>query len=597
MRNRSIILKIFIILVVSFTFFIGIILFFQTSYFEEYYLKEKNVEIKKNLHSFINLYENSTWNKQDLKIKTRVFEQTNNVKIGIFDKSNRMLNEDIYEISIEDYSGEIFKIQLNALISNENTVYPEIQIGSIMNSEGYILEDSKFYPYKIDVNGKNWIDMSLKYFYDIENKYPLKISGTVVNFVMPSFEDRIRGINTKNLWGALDYWNTIKSKEARKKLSENNDGYFTFVYNNNYDNSKNTIIVSKVNKSNKEYTCLVYETHSSVVEAIKVLKKYYVLIFGGAFILVCIISIVFSFLIANPLIHIDKMAKKMAKLDFDEKIKVNSNDEIGSISRSLNILSSNLKKSIDDLTEANLKLKKDVDRGLEHESMRKDFISSISHELKTPLGIIKGYSEGIKDEIDIENTDKYIDIILDEVDKMDNLINDMLDLSKLTLGYQELVKTTFCINELIHDTSEKFNKKILEKNIKFNYSSNGIYYDTYSDKRRIEQVITNLLSNAIRYTYSSTVINIILEKDLEDPERVLCRINNETNVISDEALNKIWEKFYRIEKSRNKVIAGTGLGLAIVKNILEIHGCSYGVRKIDGRIEFYFTLNIVGESR
>jgi len=436
--------------------------------------------------------------------------------------------------------------------------------------------------------------MSLKYFYKIESEYPVKINGTVVKYMMPSVDDRVRGIDTKNLWGALDYWNDIK-----KNIDLNSDekyDYHVFTYNNIYDNNKSTVIVAPIRKNKVTYTALVFQSHENVIEALNILKSYYALIFFSAFVLTVVISGIFSLLISKPLVHIDKIAKRMANMDFDAEIKIKSNDEIGSISKSLNTLSSKLKVSILELKDANKKLKEDIDKERELEIMRRDFISSVSHELKTPLGIIRGYSEGIKDKIDIENTDKYIDIILDEALKMDNLINEMLDLSKLTLGYQELEKTTFCVNELIYEVTEKFSKKIEEKNIKFSYNSNGIYYDTYSDKVRIEQVIKNLVSNAIRYTYSSTIINIILEKDKDDPERIVCRINNEANVISDESLNKIWEKFYRIDKSRNKTIAGTGLGLAIVKNILEVHGCSYGVRKVGkNRIEFYFTLNIVGE--
>ena len=239
------------------------------------------------------------------------------------------------------------------------------------------------------------------------------------------------------------------------------------------------------------------------------------------------------------------------------------------------------------LRAANQKLQLDIERERQVELMRKEFISGISHELKTPLGIIKGFAEGIKDGIAKNKTNFYIDVILDEVDKMNSLVLDMLDLSRLQLASYKLVIIDFDMLPLIYEIKSRFSNKLMDKKLSVEINSEFDKIMVQGDERRIEQVMSNFISNAIRHSYKNQTINIYLSKE---EDNMIFSIKNIGDRIPNEKLNKIRNRFYRVEESRTKEDGGTGLGLAIAKNILELHGSSFGVRNIDDGVEFFFNI-------
>jgi len=336
----------------------------------------------------------------------------------------------------------------------------------------------------------------------------------------------------------------------------------------------------------------VVASQQPVLESLQVLQSYYIYVLLGAVLVSLLMSYLFSVVVTKPLIVINEKAKDMANLNFDDYIDITSYDEIGSLSVSLNTLSYNLKKSLTDLQEANIKLVEDIERERRIELMRKEFISGVSHELKTPLGIVKGFAEGIKDGIAKEKTDVYIDIILDEVDKMNALVLDMLDLSRLQLTSYRLVLSTFDIIDMAHDVKDRFTNQLAEKELLVKIESNEDVIVVEGDYRRIEQVMVNYVSNAIRHSYRGEEIQIELQKK---NGRVLIAVKNNGDIIPDEKLSKIWNRFYRVEESRAKTDGGTGLGLAITKNILELHGSYFGVENTENGVVFYFDLEISEE--
>lgn len=225
-------------------------------------------------------------------------------------------------------------------------------------------------------------------------------------------------------------------------------------------------------------------------------------------------------------------------------------------------------------------LYKIYEKQIQLEKNRRELTSSIAHELKTPLGIIKAYSESIKENISERKRDYYLDVIIDETDKMDKLVLEMLDLSKLESRAYELKKEAFCINELFSKILKKNEKLLNDKNIKINYKSDEIY-EIEGDYFRLEQVIDNLLSNAMNHAKEK--INITIEN------RVVT-IENDGEHISEDKINLIWDMFYKEDESRERSERRSGIGLAIVKNILELHNMEFGALNTEFGVKFWFKI-------
>lgn len=332
----------------------------------------------------------------------------------------------------------------------------------------------------------------------------------------------------------------------------------------------------------------VFTSKSSLI-----LKKYVIYIIIASIICILILSAIFSYLITKPIIGINKVASKMINLDFSSKCNVKSDDELGNLSKSLNYLSGKLNDTIENLYLANNQLKKDLDLQKELDLLRKDFIASVSHEFKTPITLIKGYTESLKDDVaeEYEREDIY-NIITTEVDKMDRLIQDLLDLSQMETDRYTLNITEFYIDELLEYIIKKYILLLKEKNINFEVLIEGKDILVSGDSFKIEQVITNFLNNAINYTEKNKKITVCLKKE---DSLVYFSVENEGKNIPDEDIKKIWEKFYRVDKSRNQNSGGTGLGLAICKVILDHHKSIYGAKNTPTGVKFYFKLHYLNK--
>lgn len=358
----------------------------------------------------------------------------------------------------------------------------------------------------------------------------------------------------------------------------------TYVFESKVYNMKNIVSVVP-NKSTNEYIFAI-SSFTPITEASDVMKGIFIYVFIGGVILVLIMAFIYSNMITKPLVKINKAASKMANLDFDEKCNINSEDEIGSIGRSLNFLSNNLNNALNSLKSANEKLKKDIEKEKTLEKMRKEFIAGVSHELKTPVGLIEGYAEGLKDNIVTSKEDReyYLNVIIDEASNMGNLISDMLDLSQLESGNFKLNKMEMDLGDLVWKCYQKYYTIFNEKGIELDI--NVVNANIFADKYRIEQVLNNYINNAMKYVKNKITINMV-EKEKE----VMVQVINDGEKISEDELDKIWDKFYKVDKSRNRKAGGTGLGLSIVKNIIELHHGKYGAANIEEGVEFYFSLN------
>jgi two-component system, OmpR family, sensor histidine kinase VanS len=344
-------------------------------------------------------------------------------------------------------------------------------------------------------------------------------------------------------------------------------------------------VINITPNNEKEEVIFALSSLQPVNEAVSVIEKLYVYFCIAALFFIIILSLINSKMIAKPLIRINRVSKKMAQFDFSEKCAVTSEDEIGSVADSLNFLSENLYNALNSLKQANAKLEEDIEKERQLERMRKEFVASVSHELKTPISLIDGYAEGLKDDI-FEGADRdyYLDIIIDETKKMGNLVSDMLDLSQLESGYFKLNKDEFNLADLIRFTLNKYETMIKEKNISMAIRLlEGVR--VYADWNRLEQVITNFITNAIRHVNDNGDIYVnMVDMDKE----ISVEFENTGSSIPEEELLKVWDKFYKIDKSRNRSLGGTGIGLSIVKNVLALHSYTFGAFNTEAGVKFYF---------
>lgn len=297
----------------------------------------------------------------------------------------------------------------------------------------------------------------------------------------------------------------------------------------------------------------------------------------------------FSSRFTRPILQLNEIAQAMSKLDFSKKYIVESTDEVGQLGSSINSLSDQLDEAISELTEANNKLKEDIERERRIDKMRKEFISNVSHELKTPIALIQGYAEGLKLNVneDEENRNFYCDVIMDETDKMNRLVKDLLDLSQIESGYFKIEKTEFDISGLIDSILDKYRPILAERNIILNVKKDGNMIVS-GDMVRIEQVIVNYLNNALNHVDENKQISVTVA---DRNEKVRVSVYNSGRAIPEESINKIWTSFYKVDKARTRAYGGTGLGLSVVRAILELHHNGYGVENKDQGVMFWFELD------
>lgn len=375
---------------------------------------------------------------------------------------------------------------------------------------------------------------------------------------------------------------------------KNSGRTISYIYNTPDYQLKNIAIITPVKLTDNTIDVIfMVSSLQPVNEAGSVIKEFYFYFFIIAIIFIIILSFLYSNMISKPLLKLNDSASRIASLDFSAKCEVKRNDEIGSLAKTLNFLSDNLHAALTELKRKNKKLEEDIKKEKNLEIMRKDFVAGVSHELKTPISLIEGYAEGLKDNIvEGESRDYYIDVIIDEAKRMGSLVSDMLDLSQLETGNFKLKIGEFLLGDLMLPLHRKYLKLINEAGLSIELNLNKeikINGDIY----RLDQVMTNFITNAIKNTPKGGKITI---KSTENTDSVLIEVINDGKPIAEKDLKNIWEKFYKIDKSRNRQSGGTGLGLAISKNILMLHQSTFGVKNIDGQVDFYFTLKKCGKT-
>ncbi len=352
----------------------------------------------------------------------------------------------------------------------------------------------------------------------------------------------------------------------------------------------NYIILNATLENN--YRLFIRIQAETIQESVRVSNNLLILIGIVSVIIAGILASFISRKFTEPILELNEIAKNMSKLDFRKKYEIkDTNDEINDLGRSINIMSQKLETTIKQLRNNNIELEKDIEEKSKIDEMRKQFISDVSHELKTPIALIQGYAEGLIENVnnDEESRNFYAQVILDESNKMDILVKQLLELMKLEYGKREFNNETFDIIELIKEVIRKCNVMLKEKNIEVEFSTLEPTY-VFADEFYIEQVVTNYITNAIKHCEEKNgkrVIKVNVEK-VKDKIRV--KVYNSGEQIGEEDLERIWKRFYKIDSSRNRDDGGTGIGLSLVKAIMNNYGNQYGVENKEEGVEFYFDL-------
>ncbi|MBQ3416043.1 MAG: HAMP domain-containing protein [Clostridia bacterium] len=349
-------------------------------------------------------------------------------------------------------------------------------------------------------------------------------------------------------------------------------------------------------KLDNGYSLYVRIPITSIQESVKISNNFLYLIAGFTILIAAVMVSFITRKFTEPIEELNDIAQKMSKLDFSKKYRIkNTDDEINNLGKSINKMSDTLEKTIKQLTNTNIELEKDIEEKSKIDEMRKSFISDVSHELKTPIALIQGYSEGLVENIntDDENRKFYAEVILDESNKMDKLVKQLLDLMKLEYGKRDFNNMEFNIVELEKEVLRKTKMMLEDKNIEVEFNENE-EINIFADDFYIEQVLMNYVTNAIKNNKEikgKKKIKIINDVDVEK-NKVRVRVFNTGDSISDENIVRIWNRFYKADSSRNREDGGTGIGLSIVKAIMNNYNNDYGVCNKENGVEFYFDLDL-----
>ena len=333
---------------------------------------------------------------------------------------------------------------------------------------------------------------------------------------------------------------------------------------------------------------------NSIEESVNISNKFLFAVASIAFILAGIIITIVSKKITNPIVEIRDVAKRMSNLDFSKKYHVKkSNDEVNELGISINVMSDKLENTIKQLRTTNTELEKDIKEKYNIDEMRKSFISDVSHELKTPIALIQAYSEGLVESVNDSEQDRkyYADVILDETNKMDKLVKQLLQLMKLEYEKREFNDKEFDIVELQKEIIRKTTQLAKEKDVGIKFVSDNII-NVYADDFYIDQVFSNYLTNAIKYIKEiEGSREIIVSNIINKQNNTVCiEVFNNGNTFNEDEIDKLFDRFYKIDESRNRNNGGSGIGLSLVKAIMQNYDNAFGVRNEKNGVTFYFEL-------
>lgn len=338
------------------------------------------------------------------------------------------------------------------------------------------------------------------------------------------------------------------------------------------------------------YVVYMRTNYQSMKENVAISNQFLGYIGIAAVLMGIVVMFIVSSNFTKPILKLADIAKKMSDLDFDTKYTEVREDEIGELGNSINSLSEKLEHTISELKTANNELKKDIEQKTQIDEMRKEFLSNVSHELKTPIALIQGYAEGLQENIndDQESREFYCEVIMDEANKMNDMVKKLLSLNQLEFGNNMVSMERFNIVDVIKSVLASTEILFQQKEATLIFEQKEPIY-VWADEYMIEEVLTNYISNALNHVDGEKIIEIsLIQKD----DVVRIKVFNTGKQIPEEDIDKVWIKFYKVDKARTREYGGSGIGLSIVKAIMASHNKDCGVINRENGVEFWFELDI-----
>ena len=383
------------------------------------------------------------------------------------------------------------------------------------------------------------------------------------------------GISTKNM--PMDMMNPHHGPMSQEDLEKLYQGQVVVHKGNNPYFKTDVLSVGMpfVDTNQVNRAVIIHAPLDPLADELKRLQMLTIYTAVGGIILAALLSLFFSRFLSKPLVKMNKAALAMASGDYQQRIDIETNDEIGLLSNSLNTLASRLQEKISQLVQ--------------QEQIRREFVTNVAHDIKTPLAVMQGFTEAMIDGlVKTENDrEKYLQNILEEINSLKRLVNEVLDLKRMEEGKFDFDKEPCDMRDIIDRVQRKITQLAAEKDLQMEISVDKKVPAVNCNSDRMERVLINLIANAIRHTPKGGKISIVVTAKAN---QVHLRISDTGEGIAPEDLPMIWERFYKGDKSRTRTQGGTGLGLAIVKRIVEGHG---GQINVESKLKEGTTFNIV----
>lgn len=416
------------------------------------------------------------------------------------------------------------------------------------------------------------------------NNFLFRITIDVFYFTNASDRDLIQIKNSEYAYiKGIQYYDTIHVLDQLKVKKG------SYVIYKQHDSQKDTNYIDLLGRLDTGNVVFFRTNFQNLQANVDISNKF--LAYVG--IIVTLLGTAVMFFISRkftkPILELSDIAKKMSDLDFDVKYHVETQDEIGMLGTSINTLSERLENTISELKSANNELQSDIQNKIQIDEMRKEFLSNVTHELKTPIALIQGYAEGLKENISDspENKDFYCEVIMDEAMKMNNMVKKLLSLNQIESGNNQVEFERFDIVSLIKSVLNSTDILIKQRNITIFFEEQEPVY-VWADEYMIEEVVTNYVSNAIHHVSGANIIEIKL---IHKNDLIRIAVYNTGANIPEDDLDKIWIKFYKVDKARTREYGGNGIGLSIVKAIMNSHNRECGVINHQSGVEFWFELD------
>lgn len=415
-------------------------------------------------------------------------------------------------------------------------------------------------------------------------------SGEIVtlNYVYPANSDRLKEVMREQVEKYVkSMYFDIPLGDNCQMLSKSSNCEVYKVY----DQRVGSNFIELTGQMPQNYWVYLRTNYQSIQESVQVSNQF--ITYAG--VVIVIIGIFIMLFISNqytkPILRLAKHARDMQELNFSSRYEDKRYDEIGVLGNSMNALADELERTISELKTANNELRLDLEHRSKLEEMRQEFLANVSHELKTPIALIQGYAEGLQDNIneDAESREFYCEVIVDEADKMNKMVKKLLDLNQLEFGNGRVHLEHFDLNSVLDSVINASEILFRQNEISLSYQRSDEAVMVWADEYMIEEVVTNYVSNALNHVKYDKKIEIktALERGV-----VRVSVFNTGDPIPKEDIEKIWTKFYKVDKARTREYGGNGIGLSIVKAVMEAHDQQYGVINYDNGVEFWFELDV-----